>query len=45
MDYYIEYIDIEVQNNFVRNNIMPLLKAEKTYKGMQNSIEIEILLL
>ena len=43
MDYYIEYFDIEVQNNFVKNNILPLLEAERNYKNIMNSIEEKIL--
>ena len=42
MDYYIEYFDINVQNTFVKNNILPLLEAEKKYKKMIDSIEKKI---
>lgn len=43
MDYYIEYFDIDIQNNFVKNNILPLLEAERNYKNMMNAIEEKIL--
>lgn len=45
MDYYIEYFDIDVQNKFVKENILPLEKTKEQYKAMQESVERSILTL
>lgn len=43
MDYYIEYFDIEVQNKFVEENILPLQEAKTLFQEMQKTVEDNIL--
>ena len=45
MNYYIEYFDIEIQNHFVNDKILPLLKVREDYEVMQNSVQQSILTL
>lgn len=45
MDYYIEYFDIDIQNKFVNERILPLQVAEKQFKILQNSVEQSISML
>ena len=43
MEYYIEYFDIDVQNKFVKENILPLQKAKKQFEAMRDAVEQNIL--
>lgn len=45
MDYYIEYFDIDIQEKFVNERILPLQRAEEKTNEMRSTLEKDILTL